>query len=131
MTAGNAIEIAALTKVYRHSDEPAVNIPHLAIKEGEVFGLLGPNGAGKTTTLSILSGLLTPTTGRVSIGGLDLIKEIRQVKQIIGVVTQEIALYPTLTARENLRFFGSLYGLKGKMLQERINLFLKQFGIDK
>jgi ABC-2 type transport system ATP-binding protein len=131
MAGDNIISVSGLTKFYKGMDDPAVNIEELTIEEGEIFGLLGPNGAGKTSTLSILSGLLQPSEGRVSIAGFDLIRDLRAIKHIIGVVTQDIALYPTLSARENLLFFGSMYGIKGNVLKNNINRYLDQFGLGK
>ena len=75
-----------------------------------MFGLLGPNGAGKTTTISMLTGLLTPTSGTARIAGYDITKEPQKVKNINGLVPQDLALYPTLSARANLNFFGRIYG---------------------
>ena len=125
------ISIKSLTKTFPGLDKAAVSISSLNIPKGAIFGLLGPNGAGKTTTLSILTGLLQPSSGIVSMAGHDLLKDLHAIKKIIGVVTQDIALYPTLTAKENLSFFGSLYGLKGKDLKEIINKFLFEFGLEK
>jgi ABC-2 type transport system ATP-binding protein len=125
------IEISELTKFYKGNDEPAINKISLDIFTGEIFGLLGPNGAGKTTTISILCGLFAPTKGKVKIDGLDISTELDQIKQIIGVVPQEVALYPTLTALENLRFFGNMFGLRGKNLDDRIFQKLKFFGLEK
>lgn len=90
------------------------------IKKGEIFGLLGPNGAGKTTLISILCGLVKPTSGSFTIDNLDYAKNANAIKKNIGVVPQEYALYPTLTARENLLYFGSMYGLKGNNLKEKV-----------
>ncbi len=95
------------------------------VEEGEVFGLLGPNGAGKTTAISMLTGVLEPSAGTATIGGHDIQKEPFAVKQLIGLVPQDLALYPTLSARANLNFFGSIYGLRGKELQERIDEVLE------
>lgn len=92
----------------------------LDIKEGQIFGLLGPNGAGKTTLISILCGLIKPTSGSFTIDNLVYAKNANEIKKIIGVVPQEYALYPTLTARENLLYFGSMYGLKGNDLKEKV-----------
>jgi ABC-2 type transport system ATP-binding protein len=91
------------------------------VEKGEVFGLLGPNGAGKTTTISMLTGVLAPTSGTARISGFDINKDPLQVKHRIGLVPQDLALYPTLSARANLNFFGSLYGLDGKQLKERVD----------
>jgi ABC-2 type transport system ATP-binding protein len=125
------IEIRDLTKFYKGSDEPALNSVSLTIFRNEIFGLLGPNGAGKTTAISILCGLFSPTNGDVIIDGFNLRSEKEQIKQIIGVVPQELALYPTLTARENLTFFGNMYGLHGKPLKEKIAHSLSIFGLEK
>jgi ABC-2 type transport system ATP-binding protein len=92
----------------------------LSIYEGQIFGLLGPNGAGKTTLISMLCGLVKPTSGSFSIDDLTYAKNSSDIKKIIGVVPQEYALYPTLTARENLLYFGSMYGLKGNDLKEKV-----------
>ena len=92
----------------------------LSIYEGQIFGLLGPNGAGKTTLISMLCGLVKPTSGSFSIDDLIYAKNSIEIKKIIGVVPQEYALYPTLTARENLLYFGSMYGLKGNDLKEKV-----------
>lgn len=124
------IEISALTKWYKHASEPAVNNLNLKIGRGDIFGLLGPNGAGKTTTISILCNQIEPTSGTISIDGKNLFHYRDGLKKIIGVVPQEIALYPTLTARENLRFFGHMYGLNGKELDERINACMNDFGLE-
>jgi ABC-2 type transport system ATP-binding protein len=125
------IEIRELTKIYKGSDEPAVNSISLDILPNETFGLLGPNGAGKTTTISILCGLFPATKGSVKIDGHDSHTELGSIKQIIGVVPQDIALYPTLTGRENLTFFGNMYGLFGSGLREKINQYLTAFGLEK
>jgi len=125
------IEIKHLTKIYRGSNKPAINNISLDIQPGEIYGLLGPNGAGKTTTISILCGLFDPTAGNVFIDGMDYTHSSEKIKSIIGVVPQDIALYPSLTAKENLTFFGHLYGLKGKTLSNRINECLELFGLEK
>jgi len=101
----------------------------LDIVEGEVFGVLGPNGAGKTTLISILCGLLKPTSGSFIIDGLNYHDNAFAIKKIIGVVPQEYALYPTLTARENLHYFGSMYGLKGSDLKEKVSISLDFLGL--
>jgi ABC-2 type transport system ATP-binding protein len=91
------------------------------IQTGEIFSLLGPNGAGKTTTISMISGLLTPTRGEAFIGGHSITREPIAAKRLLGVVPQEIALYPSLTARQNLEFFGRMYGLGGAELKARVD----------
>jgi len=90
------------------------------VSRGEFFGLLGPNGAGKTTAIGLLSGLIEPTRGHVTIDGVDLFSRPMEAKARLGLVPQSFALYPTLCARDNLVFFGRIYGLKGKHLRERI-----------
>jgi len=131
MSGNPIIEIRELTKFYKGNDEPAINNISLEIFNGEIFGLLGPNGAGKTTTISILCGLFAPTSGKVNIDGLDIHSNLDQVKQIIGAVPQDVALYPTLTALENLTFYGNMYGLKGKDLRDKIMVKLSFFGLEK
>lgn len=91
------------------------------VKRGEVFGLLGPNGAGKSTTISIISTLVPPTKGEIIFEGESILKNPKNIRQKLGVVPQDIALYPTLSGYENLRFWGNLYGLKGQELKQRIN----------
>jgi ABC-2 type transport system ATP-binding protein len=131
MSSTPAIEIIDLYKTYKGADEPALNGVRLNVPMGEIFGLLGPNGAGKTTTINILCGILHPSSGRVNIAGLSLQSHTEEIKRTIGVVPQDIALYPTLTARENLDFIGSMYGLKGKSLKGRIEECLEIFGLKK
>ena len=96
------LETVEIAKSYR--GRRVVNDVSLSVKRGEIVGLLGPNGAGKTTTISILCGLFPATKGSVVIDGIDSHVNLEQIKQIIGVVPQDIALYPTLTGRENLTF---------------------------
>lgn len=87
----------------------------------EIFGLLGPNGAGKTTTIRLIATVLKPTAGTVLVAGFDILKEPEAVRKNIGVLTTDIGLYDRFTARENLRYFGELYGLSGQSLEQRIN----------
>jgi ABC-2 type transport system ATP-binding protein len=123
------IEIENLTKIFKNATEPAVNDISFSINRNEIFGLLGPNGAGKTTTISILCGLFVPTSGKVTIDGKNLHAESSSIKKIIGIVPQDIALYPTLTARENLEFYGSMYGMRGKDLKDKIETWLQKLGL--
>jgi len=115
--------------VKRFGDHAAVDGVSFDIREGEVFGLLGPNGAGKTTTISMISCLLEPTSGGVLVDGHSVTAAPGKVKCALGVVPQEIALYPTLTALENLRFWGRMYGLGGKLLDERVAEALDTAGL--
>ncbi|MGB7572554.1 MAG: ATP-binding cassette domain-containing protein [Thermodesulfobacteriota bacterium] len=121
------ISINGLFKKY--GERVAVQDVSFSIEEGEIFGLLGPNGAGKTTTLSILSTLLIPDEGIVTISGYDIVREARQVKRLIGSVPQELALYPTLSAWDNLAFFGRIYGLQGLELKGRVTTVLALVGL--
>lgn len=91
------------------------------VKKGQVFGLLGPNGAGKSTTISIISTLMNPTSGDVLFEEKSILSDSKNIRQKLGVVPQDIALYPTLTGYENLNFWGSIYGLKGSDLKKRVN----------
>src|SRR5688572_11585637 len=121
------LEVQNLVKKY--GDFTAVKGISFDIKEGEIFSLLGPNGAGKTTTISMLSTLYTPTSGDATIGGHSITKSPMAVKQVIGVVPQELALYEDLTARENFIFWGQMYGLGGKPLTDRVDEVLEQIGL--
>lgn len=123
------IQIQNLVKTFKGSDVPVVNDVTFSVNANEVFGLLGPNGAGKTTIISMLCQLFEPTSGKIIIDGHTITKNQLQVKEIIGVVPQDIALYPTLTARENLHFYGAMYHLKGKILEERIESWLQKLGL--
>ncbi len=107
--------------VKRFGEKEAVRGVSFEVSKGESFGLLGPNGAGKSTTISMVCGLLVPNEGQIFVGGQDVRKEPEAAKRLMGVVPQDIALYPTLTARENLAFWGAMYGLYGKELNVRID----------
>lgn len=104
----------------------AVNSLSFSIQRGEIFSLLGPNGAGKTTSISMLSTLIAPTGGTAVINGFDIITDATKVRQTIGIVPQEIALYDELTARQNLTFWGRMYDMGGKELDQRIDELLEQ-----
>jgi ABC-2 type transport system ATP-binding protein len=118
-----------LTKTYPGSRAPALSDFSLSLGPGEIVGLLGPNGAGKTTAISLMTGLLTPDSGSVHICGIDLFKRSRQARQWIGLVPQHIALYPNLTAAENLAYLGRMYHLSGRVLKERIDVCLEMVGL--
>ncbi len=121
------IEIKNLVKNYK--DFKAVNIENLNIKEGEIFGFLGPNGAGKTTTISILSGLFSKYSGEVKIFGNNIKENSLSIKKNLGVVPQDLALIDDLTAEENVKFFGELYGLRGKELKAAVKETLEFVGL--
>jgi ABC-2 type transport system ATP-binding protein len=107
----------------------AVGTIDLDVMRGECLGLLGPNGAGKTTTISMACGVVTPTRGTVAIGGVDLAREPFAAKAKLGLVPQELAIYEELSALQNLRYFGALYGLRGAGLAERIEWALGVVGL--
>src|SRR5512136_1228801 len=117
MTAILAVENLAK----KYGDFTAVKGISFSVEEGEVFGLLGPNGAGKTQTISMLTGVIPPTSGTAKIGGYDITTQKDKVKRLNGLVPQDLALYPTLSARANLNFFGRIYGLRGQQLKERVD----------
>ena len=92
----------------------AVDRVSFKVEQGEIFGLLGPNGAGKTTTISMMTGMLPVTSGTLFVSGVDMVRRPKQARPLIGVVPQTLALYTSLTTMDKLRFFGALYGLRGK-----------------
>jgi ABC-2 type transport system ATP-binding protein len=107
----------------------AVEAFDLDVEEGEVFGLLGPNGAGKTTTISMMCGVVTPSRGSVRVAGHDLARDSFAARRAIGLVPQDLALYEDLSARQNLRFFGGIYGLRAGELAARIDWALALAGL--
>ncbi|MEM3957699.1 MAG: ABC transporter ATP-binding protein [Thermoproteota archaeon] len=117
--------------VKKYEDVTAVDDLSLRVARGELFGLLGPNGAGKTTTINILCGLVKPTSGFVSVYGFDVQAEPWKVKQLIGVCTQETAVYGYLTGLENVELFGSLYAMQGDVLKARRKTLLEKMRLDK
>jgi len=123
----NAIEVKNLKKSF--GDLQAVKDATFNAASGEVLSLLGPNGAGKSTTISMLSGLLAPTEGDATIMGYSVTKEPEAAKKSLGVVPQDIALYPDLSARENLIFWGKMYNLRGAALKSRVDEVLEIIGL--
>ncbi len=121
------IRVENLKKSY--GDLEAVKGLSLHVEKGESYGFLGPNGAGKTTSISMMSGILKPNFGRVLIDDADIWQESAKVKRTIGVVPQETALYEELSSRDNLRFWGRLYGLSGRELRERVDAVLSRVGL--
>lgn len=112
------IQTIKLSKQY--GNITAVDQIDLTIQKGQIFGLLGPNGAGKSTTISMLSSLIKPTAGQITIDGIDIVKTPQAIRPRLGVVPQEIALYTNLSGLDNLKFWGKAYGLKGNTLTMRI-----------
>ncbi len=123
------VDVKNLSKRYTENQPAAVDDISYTIKAGEIFSLLGPNGAGKTTTISMLSGLIKPSGGTAHIGDYNIAKNPIAAKSLIGIVPQDIALYPTLSARQNLQFWGEMYGLSGKKLNDRVDEVLAQIGL--
>ena len=123
----NALELRGLGKDY--GERKAVGAVDLDVAKGECLGLLGPNGAGKTTTISMACGVITPSRGRVSIGGIDLKSDPHGAKRKLGLVPQELAIYEELSATQNLAYFGALYGLAGNALAEQIGWALDVVGL--
>lgn len=121
------LEAENLKKVYK--EKIAVEGVSLYLNEGESVGLLGPNGAGKSTTISMISTLLKPTSGDVRLNGDSVIRDPSEMRKVLGVVPQEIALYTELSAYENLKFFGRIYGLSGKTLETAIQRSLELVGL--
>ena len=122
-----AVEVEQLVRIF--GEQRAVDGLDLTVRRGECLGLLGPNGAGKTTTIRILSTQCRPTSGKIRVLGLDPVTDAPAIRARIGVVPQEVALYDTLTARENLEFFGRLQGLAGARLRERADWALACAGL--
>ena len=123
----SAIHVENLSKQFGQIQ--AVRGIRFDVHQGEIFSLLGPNGAGKSTTISMLACLLTPSGGDAQVMGHSIVHESMAVKQSIGVVPQEIALYTDLTARENLNFWGKMYGLRGSALRQRVDEVLDIIGL--
>jgi ABC-2 type transport system ATP-binding protein len=127
------VDAIVVDKLRKQFDSPkgpvAVDGVSFAIREGEIFSLLGPNGAGKTTTISILSCLLKPDSGEANVGGFSVLRKPDEVKKLIGVVPQDIALYEDLSGRENLTFWGRMYGLSGIALDKRVDEVLELIGL--
>lgn len=122
------LKIDDLTKL--HGQFKALNLISFSINRGEIFGLLGPNGAGKSTLLSILVGSSKPHTGTVCLDGMQIKPNNLKLRARIGLVPQDFAFYEDLTAKENLVFFGNLYGLQGTLLTQKVNEILEIIGLD-
>ncbi|MDP4182390.1 MAG: ATP-binding cassette domain-containing protein [Bacillota bacterium] len=115
--------------VKRYGSILAVDNLCLSIEKGETFGLVGPNCAGKSTTIKMLVGLLKPDRGEIFINGIDIVQNHKEIKRNIGLVPQDVAIYENMSARENIEFFGSLYGLYGKNLKEMASEALEFSGL--
>jgi ABC-2 type transport system ATP-binding protein len=126
-----AISIQGLRKMYKGAWAPALDGVSLEVQTGKIVGLLGPNGAGKTTCINILCGLVKPDEGTARVFGKDVMESIDQIRKMIGVVPQQIALFGTLTAWENFNYIGRLYGLRDSDIRERSRYLLEQLGLEK
>ncbi len=124
----NAVEIENLVK--RFGDFTAVDDISLTVSRGEIFGFLGPNGAGKSTTIRMLCGLLTPTSGRASVGGFDVATQPEQIKQSIGYMSQRFSLYDDLLVEENIDFFSGIYGVPPDRRAARKEYVLQMAGLE-
>ena len=123
------VSIQSISKRYKGSVQPAINDLSLQIPAGSVFGLLGPNGAGKSTLVMMLCGLMNPDTGSIQLLGMNTRNDGAAIRRRIGVATQEIALFPSLTASENLEYFGKMYGLRSEVIKKKIHDYLEIFGL--
>ncbi|MCG8550963.1 MAG: ABC transporter ATP-binding protein [Desulfobacterales bacterium] len=126
----SVLRVSGLGKRYPGSQKDVLSDLNLRVEKGEIFGLLGPNGAGKTTTISILSTLIKPTRGSVQICGVDALAHPSEVRPLISLIPQEIALFSKLTGRENMGYFGTLFGLKKADLALKITEILALFELD-
>ena len=123
-----AIKAENITKVFR--DFTAVDHISFEVKKGEIFGFLGANGAGKTTAMRMFSGLSIPTSGTATVAGFDVYKETEEIKKNIGYMSQKFSLYNNLTVKENLNFFGGIYGIPRKELKIKGESLLKELGLE-
>lgn len=124
----NVIQVQALTRTF--GDFTAVNRISFEVRPGEIFGFLGANGAGKTTALKMLTGLLMPSSGTAMVAGYDVARYPEEVKRNIGYMSQRFSLYEDLTVRENIRFFGGIYGLSTSQLREKTTQVMEQLGLE-
>ena len=122
-----AVEVENLTRQF--GAFKAVDSISFKVKKGEIFGFLGANGAGKTTTIRMLCGLLLPSSGKAHVNGLDIFKEYEQIKQHIGYMSQKFSLYDDLTVKENIEFYGGIYGLARDKIKERTDELLDYLGL--
>ncbi|MFD2915759.1 ABC transporter ATP-binding protein [Psychroserpens luteus] len=128
MNNNNVIEAQDLTKMF--GDFTAVNAISFEVKKGEIFGFLGANGAGKTTAMKMLIGISKPTAGKAKVAGFDVYKQAEDIKKNIGYMSQKFALYDDLTVKENITFFGGIYGLSRKRIKEKSKLLIKELGLE-
>ena len=123
----NVIQVENLTKLF--GDFAAVNQISFQVKAGEIFGFLGANGAGKTTAIKMLIGISSPSSGAASVAGFDVYKEAESIKKNIGYMSQKFALYDDLTVKENITFFGGIYGLSKKQIEHKRCELVEELGL--
>ena len=123
------IQVEGLTKMF--GDFTAVDAITFDVKKGEIFGFLGANGAGKTTAMKMLIGISTPTSGVATVAGFDVFTQAEDIKKNIGYMSQKFALYDDLTVKENITFFGGIYGLSRKIIKEKTEVLITELGLEK
>lgn len=129
MNSNKVIQVEKLTKMF--GDFTAVNAITFDIEKGEIFGFLGANGAGKTTAMKMLIGISTPTSGVATVAGFDVFTQAEDIKKNIGYMSQKFALYDDLTVKENITFFGGIYGLSRKIIKEKTEVLITELGLEK
>ena len=129
MSSKKVIQVEGLTKKF--GDFTAVNAITFDVEKGEIFGFLGANGAGKTTAMKMLIGISTPTSGAASVAGFDVFKNAEDIKRNIGYMSQKFALYDDLTVKENITFFGGIYGLTRRLIKEKSEVLITELGLKK
>ena len=129
MNTNNVIQVEGLTKKF--GDFTAVNAITFKVDKGEIFGFLGANGAGKTTAMKMLIGISNPTSGKANVAGFDVFTHAEDIKKSIGYMSQKFALYDDLTVRENIMFFGGIYGLPRKRIKEKSDTLIEELGLEK
>ena len=123
----NVIEVENLSKSF--GDFNAVNSISFKVKQGEIFGFLGANGAGKTTAMKMLIGISKPTSGTATVAGFDVYKQAEEIKKNIGYMSQKFALYDDLTVKENITFFGGIYGLSRPIIKEKTSILIRELNL--
>ncbi|WP_456438259.1 ABC transporter ATP-binding protein [Psychroserpens sp.] len=129
MNTNKVIQVEGLTKMF--GDFIAVNAITFDVEKGEIFGFLGANGAGKTTAMKMLIGISNPTSGKANVAGFDVFTHAEDIKKNIGYMSQKFALYDDLTVKENIIFFGGIYGLSRKRIKEKSNALIEELGLEK
>ncbi|MGJ8736442.1 ABC transporter ATP-binding protein [Zobellia laminariae] len=123
------IQVEGLTKMF--GDFTAVDAITFDVKKGEIFGFLGANGAGKTTAMKMLIGISIPTAGTANVAGFDVFTQAEDIKKNIGYMSQKFALYDDLTVKENITFFGGIYGLSRNVIKEKSDVLITELGLQK